>query len=76
MAGDRSLRPCLGRSASLLVGEGRREGAVGPRRVGFRASEERGMAELSVLHRFSSRKDEPQGSPANHLSSGHRISAR
>lgn len=52
------------------------EGVVGPSRVGFRASEERGMAELSVLHRFSSRKDEPQGSPANHLSSGHHFSAR
>ena len=35
--------------------------------MGFGAIEERGMAELSVLHRFSSRKDEPQGSPANHL---------
>lgn len=46
---------------------------VGPSRVGFGASEERGMAELSVLHRFSSRKDEPQGSPANRLSSGHQL---
>lgn len=41
--------------------------------MGFGASEERGMAELSVLHRFSSRKDEPQGSPANRLSSGHQL---
>ena len=65
---NHSFYPRLGMFATQLVGERRRGSRVGPsREVGFGASEERGMAELSVLHRFSSRKDEPQGSPANHL---------